>query len=29
LWIRVLETDKEVKLNHNIIECYNTVFRTT
>jgi hypothetical protein len=29
LWIRVLETDKEVKLNRNIIECYNTVFRTT
>lgn len=27
LWIRVVETDKAVKLDQNIIECYNTVFR--
>jgi hypothetical protein len=28
LWIRVVETDKEVKLNSNIIECYGTVFKS-
>lgn len=27
LWIRVVETDKEIKLNSNIIECYGTVFK--
>lgn len=27
LWIRVVETDKEVKLNSSIINCYGTVFR--
>lgn len=28
LWIRVLETDKEIKLSTNIIECYGTVFKS-
>jgi hypothetical protein len=27
LWLRVLETDKQVNPNLNIIDCYNTVFR--
>ena len=27
LWVRVLETDKEIKLSQNIIECYGTVFK--
>ena len=27
LWIRCVETDREVRLSHEIIECYNTVFR--
>lgn len=28
LWIRCVETDREVHLTSSIIECYNTVFRT-
>lgn len=28
LWIRVVETNKVANINDNIIECYNTVFRT-
>jgi hypothetical protein len=28
LWVRCIETDREVKLNSNIINCYGTVFRT-
>jgi hypothetical protein len=28
LWIRVVETDREVELETSIVECYNTVFRT-
>lgn len=28
LWIRCVETDREVHLSRSIIECYNTVFRT-
>lgn len=28
LWIRVVETDREVQLETSIVECYNTVFRT-
>jgi hypothetical protein len=27
LWIRVLETDKEIKLSTNVVECYGTVFK--
>ena len=27
LWIRVVETDREVRLSRSIIECYNTVFQ--
>lgn len=27
LWIRVVETDREVQLDSSIIECYGTVFR--
>lgn len=27
LWIRCVETDREVKLNSSIIECYGTVFK--
>lgn len=27
LWIRCVETDREIKLNSSIIECYGTVFR--
>ena len=27
LWIRCIETDREVKLDSTIIECYNTVFK--
>jgi hypothetical protein len=27
LWIRVVETDREVQLETSIVECYNTVFR--
>ena len=27
LWIRVVETDREVELETSIVECYNTVFR--
>ncbi len=29
LWVRVVETDREVQLNSSIIECYGTVFRTS
>lgn len=29
LWIRVLETDKEIVINPKIIACYNTVYATT
>lgn len=29
LWIRCVETDREVQLDANIIECYGTVFRVT
>lgn len=28
LWVRVVETDREVQLSTSIIECYGTVFRT-
>ncbi len=28
LWVRVVETDREVQLETSIVECYNTVFRT-
>ncbi|HVH97435.1 MAG TPA: hypothetical protein VM869_01950, partial [Enhygromyxa sp.] len=28
LWIRCVETDREVQLDADIIECYGTVFRT-
>jgi hypothetical protein len=28
LWIRCVETDREVQLDEDIIECYGTVFRT-
>jgi hypothetical protein len=28
LWVRVVETDREVHLDTSIIECYGTVFRT-
>ena len=28
LWIRCVETDREVHVGPNIIECYGTVFRT-
>ncbi|MCA9720195.1 MAG: hypothetical protein H6713_00530 [Myxococcales bacterium] len=28
LWVRCVETDREVVLNTSIIECYGTVFRT-
>ncbi len=28
LWIRCVETDREVRLETSIVECYNTVFRT-
>lgn len=28
LWIRVVETDREVVLDHDIIACYGTVFRS-
>jgi hypothetical protein len=28
LWIRCVETDREVQLETSIVECYNTVFRT-
>jgi hypothetical protein len=28
LWIRIVETDREVQLETSIVECYNTVFRT-
>jgi hypothetical protein len=27
LWVRVVETDREVVLDHSIIDCYGTVFR--
>jgi hypothetical protein len=27
LWVRVVETDREVQLDTSIIDCYNTVFR--
>jgi len=27
LWIRVLETDKEIRISENIVECYGTVFK--
>jgi len=27
LWVRCIETDREVKLEHSIIECYGSVFR--
>ncbi len=27
LWIRVVETDRQVELETSIVECYNTVFR--
>lgn len=27
LWVRVMETDREVHLNPSIVECYGTVFR--
>ena len=27
LWIRVVETDREVQLETSIVDCYNTVFR--
>lgn len=27
LWIRCVETDREIKVNSSIIECYGTVFR--
>jgi hypothetical protein len=27
LWVRCMETDREVHLNPSIIECYGTVFR--
>jgi hypothetical protein len=29
LWIRCVETDRQVQLDADIIECYGTVFRTT
>jgi hypothetical protein len=29
LWIRCVETDREVQLDTSIIECYGTVFRPT
>ncbi len=29
LWVRAVETDREVQLSSSIIECYGTVFRTT
>jgi hypothetical protein len=28
LWVRTVETDREVRLSSSIIECYGTVFRT-
>ena len=28
LWIRCVETDRQVQLDADIIECYGTVFRT-
>ena len=28
LWVRCVETDREVVLDRSIIECYGTVFRT-
>lgn len=28
LWVRAVETDREVQINSSIIECYGTVFRT-
>lgn len=28
LWVRAVETDREVRLSSSIIECYGTVFRT-
>jgi hypothetical protein len=28
LWVRVVETDREVQLSSSIIDCYGTVFRT-
>jgi hypothetical protein len=28
LWIRCTETDKEIKINPSIIDCYGTVYRT-
>lgn len=28
LWIRCVETDREIKLSSSIVECYGTVFRT-
>ena len=28
LWVRAVETDREVQLSSSIIECYGTVFRT-
>lgn len=29
LWVRVVETDREVQLSSSIIDCYGTVFRTS
>jgi hypothetical protein len=29
LWVRCVETDREVVLETSIVECYNTVFRTS
>lgn len=29
LWVRCIETDREVRLTRSIITCYGTVFRTT
>lgn len=29
LWVRCVETDREVQLNTSIIDCYGTVFRTS
>lgn len=26
LWLRVLETDREIKVSNNVVECYGTVF---
>lgn len=28
LWVRIVETDREVQLSSSIIDCYGTVFRT-